>query len=29
VLENGKIILEGSGESLLVNEEVRRAYLGA
>ncbi len=29
VLETGKISLEGSGESLLVNEEVRRAYLGA
>jgi branched-chain amino acid transport system ATP-binding protein len=29
VLENGKISLEGSGENLLSNEEVRRAYLGA
>ena len=29
VLENGKISLEGTGQSLLVNEEVRRAYLGA
>jgi branched-chain amino acid transport system ATP-binding protein len=29
VLENGKISLEGSGENLLLNEEVRRAYLGA
>ncbi len=28
VLENGRIVLEGSGEELLVNEGVRRAYLG-
>jgi branched-chain amino acid transport system ATP-binding protein len=28
VMENGRITLEGSGESLLNNEEVKRAYLG-
>ena len=28
VLENGRIVLEGSGEELLINEGVRRAYLG-
>jgi len=28
VLENGKIALEGTGESLLSNEHVRTAYLG-
>ncbi|MHB8908855.1 MAG: ABC transporter ATP-binding protein [Syntrophales bacterium] len=28
VMENGRITLEGSGESLLHNEEVKRAYLG-
>jgi branched-chain amino acid transport system ATP-binding protein len=28
VLENGRIILEGAAESLLNNEEVKRAYLG-
>lgn len=28
VLENGKIVLEGTGESLLNNEHVRKAYLG-
>jgi branched-chain amino acid transport system ATP-binding protein len=28
VLENGRIVQEGSGESLLKNENVRRAYLG-
>jgi branched-chain amino acid transport system ATP-binding protein len=28
VLENGRITLEGKGESLLDNEEVKRAYLG-
>ncbi len=28
VLENGRIVLEGSGEELLENERVRRAYLG-
>jgi len=28
VLENGRITLEGAAESLLNNEEVKRAYLG-
>jgi branched-chain amino acid transport system ATP-binding protein len=28
VLENGRIVLEGSGEKLLRDERVRRAYLG-
>ena len=28
VLENGRIVLEGGGEELLNNEEVKRAYLG-
>jgi branched-chain amino acid transport system ATP-binding protein len=28
VLENGRIVLEGSGEELLDNEDVKRAYLG-
>ena len=28
VLQTGNIIMEGSGEDLLANEEVRRAYLG-
>ncbi|MBF0212209.1 MAG: ABC transporter ATP-binding protein [Magnetococcales bacterium] len=28
VLVNGRIVLEGGGESLLANPEVRRAYLG-
>ncbi len=28
VLENGKIALEGRGEELLNNEQVRKAYLG-
>lgn len=28
VLENGRIVLEGTGESLLGNEHVRTAYLG-
>jgi len=28
VLENGSVVLEGSGADLLGNEEVRRAYLG-
>ncbi len=28
VMENGRIALEGSGEDLLNNEEVKRAYLG-
>ena len=29
VLENGKIVLEGTGEELLQNEKVKEAYLGA
>lgn len=29
VLENGRIVLEDTGDNLLVNEEVRKAYLGA
>ncbi|MCL2309328.1 MAG: ABC transporter ATP-binding protein [Proteobacteria bacterium] len=29
VLENGKIVLSDSGQALLHNDEVRRAYLGA
>lgn len=29
VLENGRIVLAGSGEELLQNEQVRQAYLGA
>ncbi|MBR0873281.1 ABC transporter ATP-binding protein [Bradyrhizobium tropiciagri] len=28
VLENGSVVLEGSGQDLLSNEDVRRAYLG-
>jgi len=28
VLENGRIVLEGSGAELLTNDHVRRAYLG-
>ena len=28
VLENGNVVLEGTGKDLLSNEEVRRAYLG-
>ncbi len=28
VLENGRIVLQGSGESILVNEHVKTAYLG-
>jgi branched-chain amino acid transport system ATP-binding protein len=28
VLETGKIVLEGSGESILRNEHVKTAYLG-
>jgi len=27
-LENGRIVLEGSGEDLMSNEHVREAYLG-
>ena len=29
VIENGRIVLEGSPESLLNNDAVRRAYIGA
>ncbi len=29
VLENGKVVLEGTGNELLVNEDIRKAYLGA
>lgn len=29
VLETGRIVLEGTGEDLLVNEDVKKAYLGA
>ena len=29
VLENGRIVLEGSGGELLENTQVREAYLGA
>jgi len=28
VMENGKIVLEGEGEKLLMNEDLKRAYLG-
>jgi ABC-type branched-subunit amino acid transport system ATPase component len=28
VLENGQIVLEGKGEDLLENEQVKTAYLG-
>lgn len=28
VLENGHVVLQDSGANLLVNEEVRKAYLG-
>jgi len=28
VLETGRVVLEGTGEDLLQNEEVRKAYLG-
>jgi ABC-type branched-subunit amino acid transport system ATPase component len=28
VMENGRITVEGSAESLLSNEDVKRAYLG-
>ena len=28
VLENGKIVLSGTGEELLQSEEVKKAYLG-
>lgn len=29
VLENGRIVLEGTGDDLLTNEDVKKAYLGA
>jgi ABC-type branched-subunit amino acid transport system ATPase component len=28
VLENGRVVLEGTGRELLGNEHVKRAYLG-
>jgi len=28
VLENGEIVLEGTGEELLANEDMKKAYLG-
>ena len=28
VLENGRVVLQGSGSELLGNEHVKRAYLG-
>lgn len=28
VLENGRVVLEDTGQALLVNEAVRSAYLG-
>jgi branched-chain amino acid transport system ATP-binding protein len=28
VLENGRIVLEGSAEDLLADQEIKRAYLG-
>jgi branched-chain amino acid transport system ATP-binding protein len=28
VMENGRITLEGNAQNLLVNEEVKKAYLG-
>jgi len=28
VLENGRIVLEGTGEELLSDDRVRKAYLG-
>jgi branched-chain amino acid transport system ATP-binding protein len=28
VLENGRIVMSGSGEALLHNDRVRQAYLG-
>jgi len=27
-MENGKIVLEGEGEKLLMDEDLKRAYLG-
>ena len=29
VLENGKIVVEGSAEALFANDQVRKAYIGA
>ena len=29
VMETGRIVLEGTGQALLTNDHVRRAYLGA
>jgi branched-chain amino acid transport system ATP-binding protein len=28
VLENGRVVMEGRGEALLVDDRIRRAYLG-
>jgi len=28
VLENGRVVLEGTGQALMANEHVREAYLG-
>jgi branched-chain amino acid transport system ATP-binding protein len=28
VLENGRVVLEGTGETLMANEHVKEAYLG-
>jgi hypothetical protein len=28
VLENGRIVLEDSGQNLLANDDIRKAYLG-
>jgi branched-chain amino acid transport system ATP-binding protein len=29
VLENGRVVLEGTSEELLANRDVQRAYLGS
>ena len=29
VIENGRIVLEGTGKELLVDDNVKKAYLGA
>jgi branched-chain amino acid transport system ATP-binding protein len=29
VLETGRVVLSGTGEELLVNEHVKKAFLGA
>jgi branched-chain amino acid transport system ATP-binding protein len=28
VIENGEVVLQGTGQEMLANEHVRRAYLG-